>query len=115
MLAVYVLRNSPAAPTIFECAFVPMLIIVLGWLYVLAMVAITAPSIWLGLFIFLGGGVAPALLWLYIAGGRIRRARRRHLDSLADTAPSDLRMEEHRPSAHDADTPQPAPPSHPRH
>lgn len=112
MLAVYVLRNSPVAPTNFECAFVPMLIIVLGWLYVLAMVAITAPSVWLGLFIFLGGGVAPALLWLYIAGGRIRRARRQHLErldnpdslkSLDSTASGGIDLDETRPSTQDAD------------
>ena len=52
-----------------------MFIIILGWLYVIAMVAITAPSVGLGLVIFAGGGLAPALLALYIAGSRIRRAR----------------------------------------
>ncbi|VVD63208.1 hypothetical protein [Pandoraea fibrosis] len=52
-----------------------MFIVILGWLYVIAMVAITAPSVWLGLFIFLAGGLAPVLLWLYIAGSRMRRAR----------------------------------------
>lgn len=53
-----------------------MFIVILGWLYVMAMVAITAPSVWLGLLIFAGGGIAPALLWLYIAGSRIRRIHR---------------------------------------
>lgn len=52
-----------------------MFIVILGWLYVIAMVAITAPSAWLGVMIFLGGGVAPVALWLYIAGSRIRRSR----------------------------------------
>lgn len=53
-----------------------MLIVLLGWLYVLAMVAITAPSLWLGAIIFLFGGIAPALLLLYVATSRTRRARR---------------------------------------
>lgn len=66
-----------------------MLIVALGWLYVLAMVAITAPSVWLGLFIFIGGGVAPVLLLLYIAGGRIRRARRLHLERQSELRPDD--------------------------
>lgn len=52
-----------------------MFIVILGWLYVIAMVAITAPSAWLGIMMFLGGGVAPVALWLYIAGSRIRRSR----------------------------------------
>ncbi|AKM29048.1 hypothetical protein AB870_01245 [Pandoraea faecigallinarum] len=52
-----------------------MLIILLGWLYVIAMIAITAPSVWLGIAIFLLGGIGPALLILYIAGSRARRAR----------------------------------------
>lgn len=66
-----------------------MLIVALGWLYVLAMVAITAPSVWLGLFIFIGGGVAPVLLLLYIAGGRMRRARRLHLERQSELRPDD--------------------------
>lgn len=57
-----------------------MLIVILGWLYVIGMVAITAPSVWLGIAIFLFGGLGPALLILYIAGSRARRSRtlRRH-------------------------------------
>ncbi|MFJ2995128.1 hypothetical protein [Pandoraea sp. NPDC087047] len=52
-----------------------MLIVILGWLYVIGMVAITAPSVWLGIAIFLFGGLGPALLILYIAGSRARRTR----------------------------------------
>ncbi|MCI3203970.1 MULTISPECIES: hypothetical protein [Pandoraea] len=52
-----------------------MLIILLGWLYVIGMVAITAPSAWLGIAIFLFGGIGPALLVLYLSGSRARRAR----------------------------------------
>jgi len=53
-----------------------MLIVILGWLYVIAMVAITAPSVALGIVIFVCGGLAPTMLCLYIAGARLRRARR---------------------------------------
>lgn len=60
-----------------------MFIVILGWLYVIAMVAITAPSVWLGIVIFLAGGLAPALLWLYIAGSRLRRARTMRPDDAA--------------------------------
>ncbi|AVF41179.1 hypothetical protein AL486_16845 [Pandoraea apista] len=60
-----------------------MFIVILGWLYVIAMVAITAPSVWLGLVIFLAGGLGPALLWLYIAGSRIRRVRTMRPDDAA--------------------------------
>ncbi|VVE79265.1 hypothetical protein [Pandoraea sputorum] len=52
-----------------------MIIVLLGWLYVIGMVAITAPSAWLGIAIFLFGGIGPALLTLYIAGSRARRTR----------------------------------------
>ncbi|WP_353189479.1 hypothetical protein [Pandoraea pnomenusa] len=52
-----------------------MVIVILGWLYVMAMVAITAPSAWLGVVIFLVGGLGPVALWLFIAGSRLRRAR----------------------------------------
>ncbi|AJC22614.1 hypothetical protein [Pandoraea pulmonicola] len=64
-----------------------MFIVILGWLYVIAMVAITAPSVWLGLAIFAGGGVAPALLWLYIAGSRIRRTHALRRDDAVPAAP----------------------------
>ncbi|VVE08762.1 hypothetical protein [Pandoraea terrigena] len=80
-----------------------MLIVILGWLYVIAMVAITAPTVALGIVIFLGGGLAPAVLWLYIAGSRIRRARRlRPDDVVAQAALSP-----------DSDARQPSPPKPP--
>lgn len=66
-----------------------MFIVILGWLYVIAMVAITTPSAWVGLIIFLVGGLGPALLGLYVAGSRARRARRmRPDDAAAQTASS---------------------------
>lgn len=65
-----------------------MFIVILGWLYVIAMVAITAPSVWMGIALFLFGGLAPVLLWLYIAGSRIRRARMMRPDDAATPAAS---------------------------
>ncbi|VVD72024.1 MULTISPECIES: hypothetical protein [Pandoraea] len=69
-----------------------MFIVILGWLYVMAMVAITAPSVWLGLLIFAGGGIAPALLWLYIAGSRIRRIRSAQALRRDAAAPADAAL-----------------------
>ncbi len=83
-----------------------MFIVILGWLYVIAMVAITAPSISMGIVIFVFGGLAPALLWLYIAGSRIRRARMLRPDLRPDVRP-DLRPDL-RP--HDAATQATSPP-----
>lgn len=60
-----------------------MVIVILGWLYVMAMVAITAPSAWLGVVIFLVGGLGPVALWLFIAGSRLRRARSLRPDDAA--------------------------------
>lgn len=77
-----------------------MFIVILGWLYVIAMVAIKAPSVWLGLFIFLTGGLAPVLLWLYVAGSRLRRARLMRRDDAS--APADTSSDR-----------EPAPPSPP--
>ncbi|MDN4574430.1 hypothetical protein DBB29_17620 [Pandoraea cepalis] len=66
-----------------------MLIVILGWLYVIAMVAITAPSVALGVVIFVCGGLAPTMLFLYIAGARLRRARPpRPDDAVAQVPPS---------------------------
>ncbi|WP_374622143.1 hypothetical protein [Pandoraea sp.] len=63
-----------------------MFIVILGWLYVIAMVAITAPSVGLGVVIFVGGGLGPALLVLYIAGSRIRRVRALRREHVATAA-----------------------------
>ncbi|WP_150589079.1 hypothetical protein [Pandoraea eparura] len=89
-----------------------MLIIILGWLYVIAMVAITAPSIALGIVIFLGGGLAPTVLWLYIAGSRMRRARRLRPD---DAVTQTLSPPDHDTTPRSASTPtaSPTPPTAP--
>ncbi|VVD94592.1 hypothetical protein PCE31107_01812 [Pandoraea cepalis] len=65
-----------------------MLIVILGWLYVIAMVAITAPSVALGVVIFVCGGLAPTMLLLYIAGARLRRARPPRPDDAVAQVPS---------------------------
>ncbi|VVD68331.1 hypothetical protein [Pandoraea soli] len=65
-----------------------MLIVILGWLYVIAMVAITAPSVALGVVIFVCGGLAPTMLCLYIAGARLRRARPPRPDDAVAQGPS---------------------------
>ncbi|VVD89277.1 hypothetical protein PCO31110_01529 [Pandoraea communis] len=73
-----------------------MFIVILGWLYVIAMVAITTPSAWVGLIIFLAGGLGPALLGLYIAGSRARRTRKmRPDDATAQTTFSSDREPTH--------------------
>lgn len=50
-----------------------MWIVAIGWLYVVTLMAATAPSVAGGLVTFFGFGVLPLSLVLYIAGVRFRR------------------------------------------
>lgn len=52
-----------------------MYIIAIGWAYVILMVAATSGSLIKGLAIFVGLGVLPLLLFIYIADAPQRRLR----------------------------------------
>lgn len=53
-----------------------MYIIIIGWLYVILMMAITAKSFFAGLFTFVAYGLAPVALLLWFMGAPIRKRRR---------------------------------------
>ena len=53
-----------------------MYIVAIGWAYVILMVAATSGSIIKGLAIFLGLGIAPLALLVYIVDAPQRRRRR---------------------------------------
>lgn len=52
-----------------------MYIVVIGWVYVILMMAITASSITKGLATFAFLGVLPVALFVFATGGRVRRRR----------------------------------------
>lgn len=60
------------------------IIIVIGWLYVTLLVAANEPTVIAGIISFLFYGALPCGLFIYFAGSKVRRQRRRYLESLAD-------------------------------
>lgn len=63
------------------------IIIVIGWLYVTILVAANEPTVVSGIISFLFYGALPCGLFLYFAGAKVRRQRRRYRESLADQRP----------------------------
>ena len=67
-----------------------MYIIVIGWAYVILMMAAASSSFVKGLGILIGLGVLPILLFLYIVGAPQRRLRRsRQMADRQDAADSE--------------------------
>jgi hypothetical protein len=63
-----------------------MWIIAIGWIYVVALMAATEPSVFRGIMTFFGYCVLPMSLLFYLTGGKRRRARRQRQDAArADT------------------------------
>jgi hypothetical protein len=54
-----------------------MWIIAIGWIYVVALMAATEPSVFAGIMTFFGYCVLPLSLLFYLTGGKRRRARKR--------------------------------------
>jgi hypothetical protein len=54
-----------------------MWIIAIGWIYVVALMAATEPTIFAGIMTFFGYCVLPMSLLFYLTGGKRRRARKR--------------------------------------
>lgn len=53
-----------------------MWIIAIGWIYVVALMAATEPTVLAGIMTFFGYCVLPLALVFYLTGGKRRRARR---------------------------------------
>ncbi|MGE5492861.1 MAG: hypothetical protein ACM31P_16410 [Actinomycetota bacterium] len=60
------------------------LIIVIGWLFVTGLAALTQESILIGLVAFLFTGALPCGLIFYFAGSNIRRQRRQYREMMAE-------------------------------
>ena len=65
-----------------------MWIIAIGWVYVVALMAATEPTVFTGIMTFFGYCVLPMSLLFYLTGSRRRRRRR------AQAGASDARPEE---------------------
>ena len=53
-----------------------MWIVVVAWVYVVGLIAVSQPSVVAGIMTFLGYCVLPLSILLYLTGGKARRARR---------------------------------------
>jgi hypothetical protein len=53
-----------------------MWIVAIGWIYVVALMAATEPTVFAGIMTFFGYCVLPLSIVFYLAGGKRRRARR---------------------------------------
>jgi hypothetical protein len=65
-----------------------MWIIAIGWIYVVALMAATEPTVFTGIMTFFGYCVLPMSLLFYLTGSKRRRRRR------AQAGASDARPEE---------------------
>jgi hypothetical protein len=54
-----------------------MWIIAVGWIYIVALMAATEPTVFAGIMTFFGYCVLPMSLLFYLTGGKRRRARKR--------------------------------------
>jgi cytochrome c biogenesis protein CcdA len=66
-----------------------MWIVAIGWIYVVALMAATEPTVFAGIMTFFGYCVLPLSIVFYLAGGKGRRARRESAASRARPAASD--------------------------
>jgi FtsH-binding integral membrane protein len=61
-----------------------MWIVAVGWIYVVALMAATEPSLFAGIMTFFGYCVLPLSLVFYLTGSKRRRARRAAAVASAD-------------------------------
>jgi hypothetical protein len=59
-------------------------IVALAWIYVVLMVSIMQPTVFKGIVTFLGTGVLPLALFLYLMGTPQRRRNLRRAEAVAD-------------------------------
>lgn len=64
-----------------------MWIVAVGWIYVVALMAATEPSIFAGIMTFFGYCVLPLSLLFYLTGGKRRRAKRAAAAAIPTQAP----------------------------
>jgi hypothetical protein len=62
-----------------------MWIVAIGWVYVVALMAVTEPTVFAGIMTFFGYCVLPVSLLFYLTGGKRRRARRASAEADAGT------------------------------
>jgi len=55
----------------------PVHIVILAWVYVIGMMALTSATWTGGLALFAGAGLSPVLLWVWLAARRARARQRR--------------------------------------
>jgi hypothetical protein len=60
-----------------RCASIAVHIVILAWLYVIGMMALTSATSTGGLALFAGVGICPVLLWSWLAARRARAQQRR--------------------------------------
>ncbi len=53
-----------------------MYVVAIAWVYVMMLVALTQPTLMRGVLTFLGAGLAPLALWLWLMGTPQRRRDR---------------------------------------
>ena len=66
-----------------------MYIVAIAWLYVTVMISLLQPSILIGIITFIGTGLFPLTLLLYITGGPRRMLERRRRQSATNSTPVD--------------------------
>jgi hypothetical protein len=67
-----------------------MWIVAIGWVYVVALMAATEPTVFAGIMTFFGYCVLPMSLLFYLTGGKRRRARRASAEADASTDDTSL-------------------------
>jgi hypothetical protein len=79
-----------------------MYIVALGWLYVVLMVSIAQPSVLRGVLTFIGAGLFPLAIFLYVMGSPQRRrdqAKAERAKNIAETQASEGAAHSHRTSS----------------
>jgi hypothetical protein len=66
-----------------------MWIVAIGWIYVVALMAATEPTVFAGIMTFFGYCVLPLSIVFYLTGGKRRRTRRELAAARARSAASD--------------------------
>ncbi|MGZ5202638.1 MAG: hypothetical protein ACXWC4_22990 [Telluria sp.] len=61
-----------------------MWIIAIGWIYVVALMAATEPTVFAGIMTFFGYCVLPMSLLFYLTGGKRRRRARQRAEAAAN-------------------------------
>ena len=66
-----------------------MYIVAIAWLYVTLMISFLQPGVFIGIITFIGTGLFPLTLLLYITGGPRRMLERRRRQAATGSTPVD--------------------------